>query len=268
MFDTPINPLLATPWIEVFSTLMGLIVGSFLNVVVARLPGGKSLVQPGSHCPKCRKKVAWHDNIPVLSFLFLAGKCRHCHKKISVRYPIIEVLTGVLFLASAMRFGLSWSLVLRDWPFLGILVAITFIDLEHRIIPDPLSLGGTALGLATCWMASQVGWVQSFVGAGFGFAAFYFLAWVYQRFSGRVGLGGGDIKLLAMIGAFLGPAGVFATVFISSIFGSLVGIVWALYTKKKDVMKMSIPYGPFLVVGALYYYLLGDILWFQFMTPM
>lgn len=260
--------LMTTPWLEISTVMTGLIIGSFLNVVVARLPKGKSLVHPPSHCPQCRKKVGWKDNIPVLSFLLLAGKCRHCRKAISIRYPVIELLTAALFLAAELRFGFGWSLVLRDWPFLALLVAITFIDLEHRIIPDPLSLGGAALGLLTCWMSLQLTWTQSIAGAAAGFGVFYLLAWAYQKFSGRAGLGGGDIKLLAMIGAFLGPSGVFATVFISSVLGSLVGIVWALSTKKKDVMKLSIPYGPFLVVGALYYYLLGDILWFQFMTPM
>ena len=251
-----------------FTILIGLVIGSFVNVVVARLPKGQSLVRPGSHCPHCRKRIKWWDNIPLLSYLILRGKCRACHKSISIRYPVIEFLTAILFLASTLRFGWSPSLFLRDWPFLAILVAITFIDLEHRIIPDLLSLGGLALGLLTCWMDPQLGWVKALFGAGFGFLIFYSLAWIYERFSGRIGLGGGDVKLLAMVGAFIGSEGVFATVFISSIFGSLLGIGWALATHKKDVMKLSIPYGPFLVVGALYYYLLGDLLWFRFMTPM
>ncbi|MBI2711956.1 MAG: prepilin peptidase [Bdellovibrio sp.] len=247
---------------------MGLVVGSFLNVVVARLPKGKSLVRPRSQCPKCKKQISWYDNVPVFSYLFLRGKCRACKTTISPRYPVIELLTGMLFLAALMRFGWSWSLVFRDWPFLALLVAIAFIDLEHRIIPDPLSLGGLGLGLATCWLGGQVPWLQCWTGAAFGFSVFYALAWAYQHWSGRSGLGGGDVKLLAMIGAFLGPGGVFATIFISSVVGSIVGIGWALATKRKDVMKLSVPYGPFLVVGAIYYYLLGDILWFQFMTPM
>jgi leader peptidase (prepilin peptidase)/N-methyltransferase len=148
------------------------------------------------------------------------------------------------------------------------MMAITFIDLDHRIIPDSMSLGGLALGLVTAWMVEDPGWQGSLIGAIFGFSVFYGLAWAYQKWAGRSGLGGGDIKLLAMVGSFIGPAGVFATIFISSIFGSLVGIGWALLSGKKEVMKMAIPFGPFLVFGALYYYLLGDTLWFQFMTPM
>jgi leader peptidase (prepilin peptidase)/N-methyltransferase len=171
-------------------------------------------------------------------------------------------------LASQVRFGWSPALFFRDWPFLGLLLAITFIDLEHRIIPDTLSLGGLLLGLLTCWAVPDPGWIGSLVGAFIGVFTFYALAWIYQRLSGRSGLGGGDIKLLAMLGAFVGPQGVFATILISSVFGSLVGIVWGLAQQKKDMMKLSIPYGPFLVFGALYYYFLGDILWFQFMIPM
>jgi leader peptidase (prepilin peptidase)/N-methyltransferase len=250
------------------SIVCGLVVGSFLNVVVCRLPHEESVVKPGSRCPHCKKSIAWWNNIPVLSYLVLLGKCGSCRHPISLRYPVIELLTALLFLTVEIRFGWTPVLFVRDWPFVALLVAITFIDLEHRIIPDTLSLGGLLLGLLTCWMVSDPGWLKSLLGAGFGFFSFYSLAWLYEKMSGRSGLGGGDIKLLAMIGAFVGPGGVFATIFISSIFGSVVGIGWALVRGKKNIMKLSLPYGPFLVTGALYYYLLGDILWFQFMIPM
>ena len=251
-----------------FTGLIGLIVGSFVNVVVVRLPQGKSLIQPGSHCPHCKKSLRWSDNIPVLSYLLLKGKCRTCKTRISVRYPVIEIVTALLFLAVKVRFNLPLLLLFRDWIFVAVLVAITFIDLEHRIIPNSLSLGGLLLGLTSAGLLPELGWIDSFLGAFLGYSIFYSLAWIYYQFTGRSGLGGGDVKLLAMIGSFLGPAGVFATIFISSVFGSVIGIAWALLTKRKSVMKVSIPFGPFLVVGALYYYLLGDVLWFQFMTPM
>lgn len=254
------------------SIVFGLVMGSFLNVVVARLPHNQSIVHPRSRCVHCKKPIRVWDNLPVFSYLVLAGKCRYCKKSISLRYPVIEILTAVLFLTARIRWGWSLSLFYRDWPFLMILLSVTFIDLEHRIIPDALSLGGLVLGLLTCMSPSGdgmgLGWERSFLGAFFGFFSFYSLAFIYQKIAGRSGLGGGDIKLLAMLGAFLGPAGVFATIFISSIFGSLVGISWALFTNKKNLMKLTIPYGPFLVVGGLYYYFLGDVLWFQFMTPM
>jgi len=245
-----------------------LVIGSFLNVVIFRVPRKMSIVRPPSRCTSCGHQIRWYENIPVLSYLFLRGACRSCRAKISIRYPVIELLTALLFLTTEIKFGFSYVLIIRDWVFVSILIAVTFIDLEHRIIPDPLSLGGLAIGLATSWLVPGFGLLNSVLGAAFGFCAFYGLAWAYLRFTGRSGLGGGDIKLIAMIGAFLGSGGVFATIFISSIFGSLVGIAWAIARGRKEVMKLAIPYGPFLVVGALYYYLLGDILWFRFTTPM
>lgn len=249
------------------SISFGLVVGSFLNVVILRLPRSESLVRPGSRCPGCQTPIRWYDNLPVFSYLLLLGKCRKCKQKISIQYPIIEILTAILFLAVRMRLGWSPVLFFRHWPFVSLLVATAFIDLEHRIIPDVFSLGGLLLGLVTSFAVPEFGLFGAITGSFLGFFSFYSLAWMYQRFAGRVGLGGGDIKLLAMLGAFLGPSGVFATIFISSILGSLVGLVCAVVTKNKSIMKFSIPFGPFLVVGALYYYLLGDLLWFQFTIP-
>ncbi len=253
--------------VHIMSILFGLTVGSFANVLVVRLPRDQSIIRPSSRCPGCKGAIRWWDNIPVVSFLLLGGKCRKCRKPISLRYPLIEVMTAVLFLASEMKFGFNATLVLRDWPFLLSLVVITFIDLEHRIIPDILSLGGLVLGLATCWMVAEPGWIFSILGAFIGFSFFYGLAWAYKKMSGRNGLGGGDIKLLAMLGTFVGPSGVFTTVLVSSVFGSLIGIIIGLRSRKRNLMRMSIPYGPFLVVGALYYYFLGDTVWLQFLTP-
>jgi leader peptidase (prepilin peptidase)/N-methyltransferase len=258
--------------LEILSAaLFGLVIGSFLNVVIYRLPRGLSLVKPRSRCPGCEAPIRVYQNIPLLSYLYLRGKCAKCGIKISIRYPVVEFTTALLFIAVTVRFGLSPVTVLRDWVFVSLLVAITFIDLEHRIIPDYLSLGGLAWGLLTCYWSQQTGWVSCLSGAALGFSAFYALAWIYQRVAGRSGLGGGDIKLLAMLGAFLGPSGVFAAILISSVFGSIVGLTWALVSKlqgkKEGVMTFAIPYGPFLVVGGLYFYLLSDYLWFQFMTP-
>jgi leader peptidase (prepilin peptidase) / N-methyltransferase len=264
-------------WFTHLITLaFGLVVGSFLNVVIARLPRRKSIVRPGSHCPSCNVAIRWYDNIPVVSYLVLLGRCRSCLAKVSVRYPVVELVTALLFLAARVKFGWSWLLPFHDWPFMAILVAVTFIDLEHRIIPDQLSLGGLVLGLATAWAVPGLGMVQAMAGAAAGFFGFYLFAWAYHALTGRSGLGGGDIKLLAMLGAFLGPSGVFASVLISSVFGSVVGIIWAVVSRRKagatkesgGLMKIAIPYGPFLAVGGLYFYLLGDLIWFRFMTPM
>jgi leader peptidase (prepilin peptidase)/N-methyltransferase len=266
-----LEPFPLPAWLTILAALLfGLVIGSFLNVVIYRLPRGLSLVKPASRCPGCEKPIRAYQNIPLLSYLWLRGKCSNCRQKISIRYPVVELTTALLFIAVTVRFGLSPVTIFRDWVFVSILVAVTFIDLEHRIIPDYLSLGGLAWGLLTCYW-SPTGWVSCLSGAALGFGAFYALAWIYQSIAGRSGLGGGDIKLLAMLGAFLGPGGVFASILISSVFGSLVGLSWALAAKirgKKDgIMTFAIPYGPFLVVGGLYFYLLSDYLWFQFMTP-
>jgi leader peptidase (prepilin peptidase)/N-methyltransferase len=272
-----INPFVGNLFVIVF----GLLIGSFLNVVIARLPHGQSIVRPGSRCPHCEHVLRWYENIPVFSYLALRGRCKSCKAAISVRYPVVELLTALLFLAAKLRFGLSLELILRDFPFIAILIAVTFIDLDLRIIPDPLSLGGLVWGLITALIFSfiptsfgggaSIGWLSSLAGACVGFSIFYGLAWIYYRLTRRSGLGGGDIKLLAMLGAYLGVAGVFTTVLVSSVFGSLVGISWALIQRQKNkesVMLVSIPYGPFLVVGGLYHYFLSDLIWFQFMNPM
>jgi leader peptidase (prepilin peptidase)/N-methyltransferase len=260
-------------FVNLFVVIFGLLIGSFLNVVIARLPERKSLTFPGSRCPKCGYSLRWYDNIPVLSYLILRGKCRSCRDPITVRYPVVELLTGLLFLAVKIRFGFSLLLIIRDLPFVAILVAITFIDLETRLIPDPLSLGGLGLGLATAAFTPGLGIVSSLSGAALGFGLFYAIAWYSHWRTGRAGMGGGDIKFLAMLGSFLGPIGVLTTIFVSSVLGTILGLSYAWISRKQSggegsLMKVSLPYGPFLVVGALYTYLLGDLVWSPFMNLM
>lgn len=259
---------------NLFVIALGLVVGSFLNVVIARLPEKRSLLYPGSSCPKCQSPVKFYDNIPVLSYLLLRGKCRTCKNPISFRYPVIELMTAFLFLAVKLRFGVSPLLFIRDFPLIAILVSVTFIDLEHRLIPDPLSLGGLVLGLITAGFVPGLGWVSAITGALLGFVFFYGIAWYYHWRTGKSGMGGGDIKLLAMLGAFIGPAGVLTTVLVSSVLGSIMGLAWAFLAKNRanepgensPLLKVSIPFGPFLVIGGLYYYLLGEVLWSPFMN--
>ena len=252
---------------DVLIALIGLTVGSFVNVLVHRLPKNESILRPGSHCPECKNKIRWFDNIPVVSYFILGGNCRHCKTKISFRYPMIELMVMFLFWTTAKKFGFTPLLVVRDWPFMMILVAITFIDLEHRIIPDSLNFGGLVLGLVTSWAVPGFGIMASVSGALVGFVCFYSLAWIYERWTGRCGLGGGDVKLLAMLGAFLGPTGVFCTILISSVTGSILGLTWGMVVRKKNLMTLAIPYGPFLVIGGMFFYLLGDLVWVRFMIP-
>lgn len=247
-----------------FVITFGLLIGSFMNVVVARLPHDQSVVRPRSRCPGCGNAIAWYDNIPVLSYLWLRGRCRGCRKSISLRYPVIELLTAMLFMSVFARFGLTLLLPVRDWPFVAMLVAITFIDLEHRIIPDELSLGGLVLGLLTAYWVPGLGLMASVLGAIVGYGFFWLLSWGYFKAKGRMGLGGGDVKLLAMLGAFLGPMAVFHIILISSLLGSVIGLSYAGILKSRgqsdSLMGVAIPFGPFLVLAALYVYLLGDVL--------
>lgn len=256
--------------------VLGLLMGSFANVLIYRVPRGESIVRPGSRCPKCHRKVRPHENIPVLSYIFLRGRCAGCRAKISLIYPVVETLVAVLFLAVSLKFGPwfeNWGVVFRDWPFAFLLVAVTFIDLEHRIIPDVMSLGGLAIGLVTGYFFSPLGILDLVFGAVFGFVFFYAVAWGYHRWTGRDGLGGGDIKMIAWLGSYVGIQGVFWTIFLSSIIGALAGAVLALVQRNKKVMQVAIPYGPFLALAALVYYLFGlgsggEDAWFPFMTPM
>ena len=250
-----------------FAVALGLIVGSFINVVIARLPAGKSIATPGSRCVHCRKPIRWFDNIPVLSYLALRGKCRSCHKRISLRYPVVELLVAFLFLAARSRYGFDAVMLLRDWPLMAAFVAIVFIDIDHRIIPDQLSLGGLVVGLLTSWAVPGLGVVSSVAGAALGYGLFFIFSWAYERSTGRVGLGGGDVKLLAMFGAFFGPASILTILIVSSISGSLVGIGYGWVTRKSSLLKLAIPFGPFLVFGALYYYFLGELQWFAMGLP-
>jgi leader peptidase (prepilin peptidase)/N-methyltransferase len=252
--------------LDFFSVVLGLIFGSFTNVLVFRLPQKQSVVFRPSYCPQCQKSILWKDKIPVLSYLFLGGKCRFCRNPIVSRYFWIEILGGLFFWLAFLHTGWNALLWFRIWPMLVLFLAITFIDLEHRIIPDELNWVGWILGMGTSWMIPG-GWLPCFLGSVLGFCVFYALAWVYFVVRNQSGLGGGDIKLLAMIGTFLGPEGVFVTIVLSSLLGSVVGMGYALVRKEQHWTQTALPFGPFLIVGALSYYFFGESLWLKWMMP-
>jgi len=262
--------------IATFVLVLGLLIGSFLNVVIYRLPRRESLWKPGSHCPACQHSIRWFENIPLVSFILLKGKCGGCAQPISPRYPLVELLTGLLFLAAYLFKGWSWVLWIRDIPFLALMIVVTFIDLDHRIIPDRLNLLGVLLGLLTAALDPHLGVTGSLLGALGGFGIFYGFAWLYWSMTARSGLGGGDIKFLAVLGAFLGLTGVFTVILLSSVLGSALGLLLGWTQKKsgetESVLKVALPYGPFLVIGALVAYFfqesLAEILWLPFMNPM
>lgn len=240
----------------------GAIVGSFLNVCIVRIPEARSIVRPPSHCPGCRRDIAWYDNVPVLSYLLLRGRCRNCGIRISPVYPVVELLTGGLAVALWMRLGPTPAFA-GYFAFAAALVTITFIDLDHRIIPDVISLPGIVVGLAVSLVSPLVTPLDAMLGALVGGGILLAVAFGYQAIRGQEGMGGGDIKLLAMIGAFLGWRSVFITLMVASMIGSLIGIAIMIYQRADT--KLAIPFGPFLAGGALVSLFFGDrILAFYF----
>jgi leader peptidase (prepilin peptidase)/N-methyltransferase len=223
--------------------LGGLVIGSFLNVCIVRLPEGRSLWRPGSACPTCGAGIAWRDNIPVLSYLALRGRCRACGGAIAWRYPAVELVTAASFLFAYLRFGWSAELAIA-LVLLSALVVITGIDLAHQIIPDVITLPGIAAGFLASSLGGRVGWLDSLLGILVGGGAFLVII-----FASRGGMGGGDMKLGAMLGAFLGWKVVVVSLLVAVLAGGLVAIV-LLVTGARG-RKDPVPFGPFLAVGGV-----------------
>jgi len=238
----------------VFAFLLGAVIGSFLNVCIYRIPAGVSIVSPASRCPNCGAEIRWYQNVPILSWLGLGGRCARCKVSISIRYPLVETLTGLLFIVVLYRFGLS-SATPVYFLFASALVVITFIDLDHQIIPDVISLPGIIVGFLCSFAVPWLSWSDSLLGILLGGGSLWLVAVVYELLTKKEGMGGGDIKLLAMLGAFLGWKAILPIIFISSLVGSLVGV--PLILVKKADSKLAIPFGPFLALGALIYLFWG-----------
>ena len=253
----------------IFSFLFGAVVGSFLNVVILRLPSDdQSIVFPGSHCPKCGTDLHWYENIPLLSYIALGGKCRSCKTRISAQYPVVELCMAVLSMALYNRFGISFELFLY-FIFLAALLVIIFIDIHHQIIPDVISLPGIIIGFAGSFFNPLVSWQQSGLGILIGGGILYAIAFGYYLLTKRDGMGGGDIKLLAMIGAFLGWQSLLYVVFASSLTGSIIGIA-AMFIQGKGG-RTRIPFGPFLALSAMSYLFFQEIIfkfWNLYLTAM
>lgn len=233
---------------------IGMCIGSFLNVCIYRLPAGKSIVRPASACPACGTPIRWYDNIPLISYVALRGRCRGCNTQISVRYPIIELLCGLFAMATGMHYGYGLPALIY-FILIAALLVITFIDIDHRIIPDIISLPGIPLGFLSSILLPQLKWSDSLIGIAAGGGSLLAVAWGYQLITGKDGMGGGDIKLLAMIGAFLGWKGVLFTIMASSLIGTAIGLLVMLRSRKG--IKMAVPFGPFLSMGAIIYIFLG-----------
>jgi len=240
-------------WHVVVAAIFGALIGSFLNVCIYRLPVRESLVWPGSRCPHCKTAIVWYDNVPMLSYLWLRGLCRQCQATIAWRYPLVEALNAAGYGFIAWRFGGTVDAYVYGLLF-STLIVVTFIDLDHMIVPDRITLPGMALGLAVGTLLLPQWW-DSIGGLLLGGGILYGMAWISPYLFGKEGMGGGDIKLLAMIGAFLGWQQVLLTLIVGGIVGAGVGVV--LIGARIITRDAYIPFGPFLSLGAVVAMLYG-----------
>ena len=271
--------------VDIFVFCFGLIIGSFLNVCIVRIPEHKSIVTPRSACPKCGAAIRPRDNIPVLSWLLLGGKCRSCRAEISPIYPIVELLTGVLFWGCYRAFGLTIG-SLKWSTFSALIVVLVFTDLRERILPDVVNYVGFALGLAFAfatnpsdgtanWIASRVfpfpppfpvmSVADALLGAAFGSGLLWLVSELYFKMRGREGMGLGDVKMMLLVGAFLGLKRTLLTILAGSLLGSLLGLLFILVRKKDS--SYELPFGSFLGTAALIMVFLGTsvVNWYQSM---
>lgn len=232
--------------------VFGAVLGSFFNVLIYRIPRNMSILFPRSSCPHCGSTIPWYDNIPVISYILLKGKCRRCRKPISPRYILVEIITSLALCFAFARNGITPPFLV-DALFFCLLILITFTDLETYLIPDVYSLGGIVLGLLLSGFNPQVTWVESITGVLIGAGLLLLIAYTYSKIRGHEGMGGGDIKLLGMIGAFTGWKGVIISLFLSAFSGLVAGLI--VMAVKREGLKTAIPYGPFLAIGAVVAYL-------------
>jgi leader peptidase (prepilin peptidase) / N-methyltransferase len=252
------EPLLAQPYFSTFLFIFGALLGSFGNVVIYRMPLGQSIAWPGSHCFACKTPVKWYNNVPIFAWFWLRGKCAKCKAPFSFRYPFVEFLMGALFAWAGYALGPSYFLI-EALIFIFCLVCASFIDLDHMILPDKFTLSGIVIGLIGAAINPEREFLPALYGVLAGGGFLWAVAYLYYALRGREGMGGGDIKLLAWIGAVLGWQAVPIVILVSSVIGSIVGIILALRTK--DGMGLAIPFGPYLAGGALLYLLLNGPSW-------
>jgi leader peptidase (prepilin peptidase)/N-methyltransferase len=269
--------------LAVFAALYGACIGSFLNVCIYRIPRDESVVRPRSHCPHCNRLIPWYLNIPLLSWVLLRGRCRFCNGPIAARYVLVELLTAILFLAVFLQWAPlprvlgfqplpELAMVPIYWVFLAGLVLGTFVDFEHMIIPDSVTIGGIVAGLVFSVLVPALhgatdiwtGLLRSAIGAGVGFGGMFLIAEIGSRAFKKEAMGFGDVKLMGAIGAFLGWQAVVFTVLISSFLGSIVGV--ALIVTGRRQLQSQIPFGPYLSVAALIWVFWGPRLWHAYLT--
>lgn len=242
--------------------ILGLSVGSFLNVVIYRIPRDLSIVYPPSSCPNCKSRINWYDNIPLISYIFLRGKCRFCNASIPIKYPVVELLTGIFSVLTYLKFGFDLEFLFYFY-FVCSMIALSFIDLEFKIIPDQINFAGVFVGLlfavteaikTTSFQPIISAIIGAIVGAGF----LYTIAYLYLRYRGIEGLGMGDVKLLAFVGTYTGWFGSLFTIFFGSLVGAVIGILFIKFSNRD--YRYEIPFGPFLALGALIYIFFGEFI--------
>ena len=254
---------LPTPLISALVFIFGAIIGSFLNVCIHRLPLGISISHPRSRCPQCETPIAFYDNIPILSWLWLKGRCRKCGLKIPGRYALVELYSALLAVCVYFRYGVTLATPIYFF-FISVLLVVTFIDIDHRIIPNRITLPGIPLCFLASLLLPQVSWLDSLLGILAGGGILLAVAQVYQLITGKEGMGGGDIKLLAMMGALIGWQGTLFTIFAASLVGSITGLFMML--RRGRSLKLAVPFGPFLALGGISFVLVGRELihWYFF----
>jgi len=235
--------------------LLGLMVGSFANVCVHRIPRGESIAFPGSHCPKCNHAIAMYDNIPLFSWLLLGGKCRHCSSAIAWRYPCMELVMGLCWAGLAWHYGLSRDLVVAITLF-SLLWVLSVIDLETYLLPNVLTYPGIVIGIAASfWQGGVAGGQTALIGAVAGYAVFWLVARLFLMATGREGMGYGDFKLLAMLGAFMGWQALPFIILASSVVGTVVGLIFLMLAKRG--LRTEIPFGPYLAMAGMIWFVWG-----------
>jgi leader peptidase (prepilin peptidase)/N-methyltransferase len=243
----------------ILAGLFGAMLGSFLNVCIHRWPNEESVIKPRSRCPGCGEMIVWYDNIPVVSWLLLRGRCRRCGSAISVRYPLVELAMAGIWGAMAWRFGLTWQAV-TGAVFFSILLGIAITDARQYIIPDEFSLGGLVIGVGLSLAGGWEGLAGALIGAASGFVLLWTVAVLGKRMFGREAMGGGDIKMMAMVGAFVGWQGVLLTVFLGALLGTIIYVPLTVFGRQRDV-----PFGVFLSAAAAVTWVSGPeiIAWYR-----
>ena len=253
----------------VFAFAMGAAIASFLNVVVWRVPRGESIVSPPSHCPKCNAPITWWQNIPILSWLALRGKCANCRAPISPRYLLVELLGGALFLATflhLLKFGLPLHVLVVYWIWIALMIVGSFIDFDHQLLPDFVTVGGMALGLVAnaydCFFFWEKVYWENYLfycvgGLALGFGLLWLVRWLGSKAFKREAMGMGDVFLMGAVGALFGPVAVVFTLMVSAVLGSLVGLGMIALSKARLGRFVAIPYGPYICLGCLVWMFFG-----------